>query len=123
RDWSSDVCSSDLPSAPLKAGLSRADLAGAGSRPMKTMISRSAALAALLAGALMLQGCLVGAAVGTAGAVVGGGARATGAVVGAGVDAVTTSDEETRAKREREQRAYEREQRRCEQRRRQGRDC
>src|SRR5690606_6212872 len=71
------------PSAPLKAGLSRADLAGAGSRPMRTMVSRSAALAALLAGALMLQGCLVGAAVGTAGAVVGGGARATGAVVGA----------------------------------------
>ena len=79
---------------------------------MTTMISRGAALTALLAGALMLQG-----------AVVGGAARATGAVVGAGVDAVTTSDEETRAKREREQRAYEREQRRCEQRQRQGRDC
>ena len=46
------------------------------------------------------------------------------AVVGfTGVDAVTTSDEETRAKREREQRDYEREQRRCEQRQRQGRDC
>jgi len=44
-------------------------------------------------------------------------------VVGAGVDAVTTSDEETRAKREREQRDHEREQRRCEQRQRQGRDC
>jgi hypothetical protein len=36
--------------------------------------------------------------------------------VGAGVDAVTTSDEESRAKREREQR-------RCEQRQRRGRDC
>jgi len=42
---------------------------------------------------------------------------------GAGFDAVTTSDEETKAKREREQREYEREQRRCEQRQRQGKDC
>jgi len=85
--------------------------------------SRTAALAAVLAGALMLQGCLVGAVVGTAGAVVGGAAKATGAVVGAGVDAVTTSDEETRARREREQRDYERQARRCEQMRAQGRDC
>ncbi|MFC0632278.1 hypothetical protein [Brevundimonas balnearis] len=74
-------------------------------------------------GSLLLQGCVVGAAVGAAGAVVGGAAKATGAVVGAGVDAVTTSDEETRARREREQREWEREQRRCEQRQRQGRDC
>ena len=81
------------------------------------------ALIALASGALLLQGCLVGAVVGTAGAVVGGTAKATGAVIGAGVDAVTTSDEETRARREREQREWEREQRRCEQRRRQGRDC
>jgi hypothetical protein len=78
---------------------------------------------AVLVGTLMLQGCLVGTVIGTTGAVVGGAAKATGAVVGAGVDAVTTSDEETRARREREQRAWEREQRRCEQRRRQGRDC
>ena len=90
---------------------------------MNTMVKRGAALAAVLGGALMLQGCLVGAVVGTGAAVVGGAAKATGAVVGAGVDAVTTSDEETRAKREREQREYEREQRRCEQRQRQGRDC
>lgn len=90
---------------------------------MNTMVTRGAALAAVLGGALMLQGCLVGAVVGTGAAVVGGAAKATGAVVGAGVDAVTTSDEETRAKREREQREYEREQRRCEQRQRQGRDC
>ncbi|HYD27449.1 hypothetical protein [Brevundimonas sp.] len=90
---------------------------------MKSMFTRSAALAAVLGGALMLQGCVVGAAVGAGAAVVGGAAKATGAVVGAGVDAVTTSDEETRAKREREQRDWEREQRRCEQRRRQGRDC
>jgi hypothetical protein len=86
-------------------------------------LSRTAAIAAVLAGSLMLQGCLVGAVVGTAGAVVGGAAKATGAVVGAGVDAVTTSDEETRARREREQRDWEREQRRCEQRRAQGRNC
>ena len=90
---------------------------------MKTMVKRSAALAAVLGGAVMLQGCLVGAVVGTGAAVVGGAAKATGAVVGAGVDAVTTSDEETKARREREQRAYEREQRRCEQRQRQGRAC
>lgn len=73
-------------------------------------------LAAVISASLMLQGCVVGAVVGTAGAIVGGAAQATGAVVGAGVDAVTTSDEETWAKREREQR-------RCEQRQRRGRDC
>lgn len=90
---------------------------------MSINLSRGVALITALAGAALLQGCLVGAAVGTAGAVVGGAAKVTGAVVGAGVDAVTTSDEETRAKREREQRDHEREQRRCEQRQRQGRDC
>ena len=90
---------------------------------MTQALRRTAAIAALLAGSLMLQGCLVGAVVGTAGAVVGGTARATGAVVGAGFDAVTTSDEETKARREREQRDYDREQRRCEQRRSQGRNC
>lgn len=51
--------------------------------------------AASLITALMLQGCIVGTAVGVAGAVVGTGVKATGAVVGAGVDAVTTSDAET----------------------------
>lgn len=90
---------------------------------MTQIQSRTAVLAAVLAGSLMLQGCLVGAVVGTAGAVVGGAAKVTGAVVGAGVDAVTTSDEETRARREREQRDYERQQRRCEQMRSQGRNC
>lgn len=90
---------------------------------MKLIFTRTAALAAVLGGALMLQGCLVGAVAGAGVAVVGGAAKATGAVVGAGVDAVTTSDEETRARREREQRDHEREQRRCEQRQRQGRDC
>ncbi len=90
---------------------------------MIQMLSRAAALATVVAGCLMLQGCLVGAVVGTAGAIVGGTARATGAVVGAGVDAVTTSDEETRARREREQRDYDRQQRRCEQMRTQGRNC
>ena len=44
-------------------------------------------------------------------------------VVGAGVDAVTTSDEESRARREREQRQWEREQRRCERRQQQGKTC
>jgi carbonic anhydrase/acetyltransferase-like protein (isoleucine patch superfamily) len=90
---------------------------------MTTSTRRATALAALLAGAMMLQGCLVGAVVGTAGAVVGGTAKAAGSVVGAGVDAVTTSDAETRARAEREQRDYEREQRRCEQRQRQGKRC
>ena len=90
---------------------------------MTQTLSRTAAVAVVLVGALMLQGCLVGAVVGTAGAIVGGTARATGAVVGAGVDAVTTSDEETRARREREQRDYDRRQRRCEQMRSQGRNC
>ncbi|HVL42321.1 MAG TPA: hypothetical protein VM348_09195, partial [Brevundimonas sp.] len=75
---------------------------------MSMPATRLAALSVVLGAALMLQGCLVGAVVGTAGAVVGGAAQVTGAVVGAGVDAVTTSDEETKAKREREQRAYER---------------
>lgn len=90
---------------------------------MPPTITRAAALSLVLSGAMMLQGCLVGAAVGAGAAVVGTGVKVTGAVVGAGVDAVTTSDEETKARREREQRDYEREQRRCEQRQRQGRDC
>lgn len=90
---------------------------------MTTSTRRATALVAVLAGAMMLQGCVVGAVVGTAGAVVGGTAKAAGAVVGAGVDAVTTSDAETRARAEREQRAWEREQRRCEQRQRQGKRC
>ncbi len=92
-------------------------------RTMTQPVRRLAALSVLIAGSLMLQGCLVGAVVGTAGAIVGGAAQATGAVVGAGVDAVTTSDEETRARREREQRDYERAQRRCEQRRANGQRC
>jgi carbonic anhydrase/acetyltransferase-like protein (isoleucine patch superfamily) len=90
---------------------------------MIKLIKTGGMLLAVMGASLMLQGCLVGAAVGAGAAVVGGAAKVTGAVVGAGVDSVTTSDEETRAKREREQRDYEREQRRCEQRQRQGRDC
>lgn len=88
-----------------------------------TTTRRFATLALLFAGCVLLQGCVVGAVVGTTAAVVGTGIKATGAVVGAGVDAVTTSDEETRARREREQREYEREQRRCAERQRQGRRC
>lgn len=90
---------------------------------MTMPLSRAAALIAVVAGSLMLQGCLVGAVVGTAGAVVGGTAKATGAVIGAGVDAVTTSDEETRARREREARDERRRQERCEARQRQGKTC
>ena len=90
---------------------------------MRTVVSRSALVVMLLGGTLMLQGCVVGAVVGAGAAVVGGTAKATGAVVGAGFDAVTTSDEETRAKREREQRDYEREKRRCQQRQERGQDC
>jgi len=90
---------------------------------MTTSTRRATALVAVLVGAIMLQGCVVGAVVGTAGAVVGGTAKAAGAVVGAGVDAVTTSDAETRARAERQQRDWEREQRRCEQRQRQGKRC
>ncbi|GAA0654563.1 hypothetical protein [Brevundimonas lenta] len=90
---------------------------------MSNTFRKAAALSAVLAGALMLQGCIVGAVVGTTGAVIGGTAKVTGAVLGAGVDAVTTSDEETKLKREREQREYEREQRRCEQRRERGQSC
>lgn len=90
---------------------------------MNLFSKRTAAVVALATGSLMLQGCVVGAVVGAGAAVVGGTARAGGAIVGAGVDAVTTSDEETRLKREREARAREREQRRCEQRRAAGRDC
>ncbi|MBJ7483375.1 hypothetical protein [Brevundimonas sp.] len=86
-------------------------------------LSRASALAAVLGGALMLQGCVVGAVVGTAGAVVGTGAKVVGGVAGAGIDAVTTSDEETRARRERQQRDWEREQRRCRQREAQGKRC
>jgi len=90
---------------------------------MRPSLQRLAALSAVLCGSIMLQGCLVGAVVGTAGAIVGGAAQATGAVVGAGVDAVTTSDEETKLKREREQREREREARRCEERQRRGQSC
>lgn len=84
---------------------------------------RLAVALALAVVGLSLQGCLVGAAVGAGGAVIGGAAKATGAVIGAGVDAVTTSDEETALKREREQRQWEREQRRCEERQRRGQRC
>ena len=80
-------------------------------------------LATVLGSAVLLQGCLVGAAVGAGAAVVGGTAKVVGGVAGAGIDAVTTSDEETKARREREQRDYDRQQRRCEQRRSQGKDC
>jgi len=90
---------------------------------MSQTITRAATLTVMLTCAVMLQGCLVGAVVGTAGAVVGGAAKVTGAVVGASVDSVTTSDEETRARRQREQRDYDRAQRRCEQRRANGQDC
>jgi carbonic anhydrase/acetyltransferase-like protein (isoleucine patch superfamily) len=90
---------------------------------MKRPFARASALLAIIGGSLMLQGCLVGAAVGAGAAVIGGTAKATGAVIGAGVDAVTTSDEETRAKREREQREWERDQRRCERRQQQGKSC
>ncbi|CAN5270029.1 hypothetical protein BH10PSE1_BH10PSE1_15000 [soil metagenome] len=85
--------------------------------------SRPLALAAMLGGALLLQGCVVGAVVGAGAAVVGTGAKVTGGVVGAGFDAVTTSDQETRQRREREQRDYDREQRRCQQRQAQGKRC
>jgi carbonic anhydrase/acetyltransferase-like protein (isoleucine patch superfamily) len=83
-------------------------------------VARFALLGAL---GLSLSGCVVGTVVGAGAAVVGGTAKATGAVIGAGVDAVTTSDEEERAKRERAQREHEREQRRCERRQRQGKNC
>ena len=69
---------------------------------MSPRLTRSLAVAAVLAGSLGLQGCLVGAVVGTAGAVVGAAAGATGAVVGAGVDAVTTSDAEELREMQRE---------------------
>ena len=90
---------------------------------MTKPFSRAVALTVVVAGSLMLQGCLVGAVVGTTGAVIGGTAKATGAVIGAGVDAVTTSDEETRARREREERAERRRQERCERMARQGKRC
>tara|TARA_R110002167_G_scaffold192921_5_gene395540 strand:+ start:1403 stop:1675 length:273 start_codon:yes stop_codon:yes gene_type:complete len=90
---------------------------------MTRPFARIAALSAVLAGSLTLQGCLVGAVVGGTAAVVGGTAKVAGSMVGAGFDAVTTSDEETRANRERDEREYQREQRRCEQRRASGRSC
>ena len=88
-----------------------------------TIASRASLIAILIGGALMLQGCLVGAVVGTGAAVVGAGAKVTGAAVGAGFDAVTTSDEETRARREREERDAARAERRCQQRQAQGKTC
>ena len=94
---------------------------------MTTAIQRTSklacALAVILGSSAMLQGCLVGAVAGAGVAVVGGTAKVVGGVAGAGIDAVTTSDEETRARREREQRDYDRAQRRCEQRQRQGKTC
>ena len=86
-------------------------------------LSRAAALTAVLCGAAMLQGCLVGAVAGAGAAVVGTGAKVVGGVAGAGIDAVTTSDEETRARRVREERRMAREQRRCDQLRANGRNC
>ena len=70
----------------------------------------------LIVAALALQGCVAVAVVGAGAAVVGGTAKATGAVIGAGFDAVTTSDEEARAQRKKDER-------RCERRQRQGKDC
>ena len=61
-------------------------------------LARPLMLACLIAGSSMLQGCVIGAAVGATAAVVGGAAKVTGSVIGAGVDAVTTSDAETKAK-------------------------
>jgi len=90
---------------------------------MTTALTRTTAIAAVVGGALLLQGCVVGAVAGAGAAVVGGAAKVTGAAVGAGFDAVTTSDEETRARREREERDHERAQRRCEERQRQGKSC
>lgn len=87
------------------------------------MTSSVARLCILSLASLTLSGCVAGAVVGAGAAVIGGTAKATGAVIGAGVDAVTTSDEEERAKRERAEREYEREQRRCERRQRQGKSC
>ena len=90
---------------------------------MQSLARRVSALFIVMSGAILLQGCVVGTVVGAGAAVVGGTVKATGAVVGAGFDAVTTSDEETRARREREQREYEREQRRCQQRQQRGQNC
>lgn len=90
---------------------------------MRSTIPAPARFCAFALSCVILSGCVAGAVVGAGAAVVGGTAKATGAVIGAGVDAVTTSDEEERAKRERAQREHEREQRRCERRQRQGKDC
>ena len=90
---------------------------------MTKPFARATALLAVVGGSLLLQACVVGAVAGAGAAVVGGTVKATGAVVGAGFDAVTTSDEETKLRRQREQRDYEREQRRCEQRQREGKSC
>jgi len=90
---------------------------------MTRPFARAAALTVLLGGSLMLQGCLVGAVVGTAGAIVGGTAKATGAVIGAGVAAATTPDGETRAKNDRQAGQAGRFRGCCEQRRAAGRDC
>ncbi|MHC3127423.1 hypothetical protein OB03_09065 [Brevundimonas sp. GN22] len=75
-----------------------------------------ATIGAVMVLTLGLSGCVAGAVVGAGAAVVGGTAKATGAVIGAGVDAVTTSDEELRAKRKKEER-------RCERRQRRGQEC
>jgi|GEM_PF-1625226 len=61
---------------------------------MSPRLVRCLAVVAAITTSLGLQGCLVGAVVGTAGAVVGAAAGATGAVFGAGIDVVTTSDAE-----------------------------
>ena len=73
-------------------------------------------LIAITVCSLMLSGCVAGAVVGAGAAVIGGTAKVTGAVVGAGIDAVHTSDEELRERREKEEK-------RCERLRRRGKDC
>ena len=72
--------------------------------------------ALFIAGSLMLSGCVAGAVVGAGAAVIGTTAKVTGAVVGAGIDAVHTSDEELRERREKEEK-------RCERLRRRGKEC
>ena len=84
--------------------------------PIHHRIRQLSVISATVLASLMLSGCVAGAVMGASAAIVGGTVKATGAVVGAGYDAVTTSDEELRAKRKKEER-------RCERRQLRGQDC
>ncbi len=75
---------------------------------MPPLPTRILTVLSVLAGALLLQGCLatavVGTAVGVTGAVVGTGVKATGAVIGAAIPDGDDEEDEDKRRKERRRR-------------------